>query len=99
LALDKFAYTVKKYIGSYAAAMGGVDVLVFTAGLGENSAAARKEVCEGLEFLGIEIDDVKNNTRGKEAEISKDNTKVKVFVIPTNEEVMIARDTKTLAHK
>jgi acetate kinase len=99
LALDKFAYTVKKYIGSYAAAMGGVDVLVFTAGLGENSAPARKEVCEGLEFLGVEIDEAKNNIRGKEAEISKDNSKVKVFVIPTNEELMIARDTKALAHK
>ncbi|WP_326908903.1 acetate/propionate family kinase [Sedimentibacter sp. MB31-C6] len=97
LALDKFAYTVKKYIGSYAAAMGGVDVLVFTAGLGENSGPARKQICEGLEFLGIEIDDDKNNTRGKEVEISKSSSKVKVFVIPTNEELMIARDTKTLA--
>jgi acetate kinase len=96
LALDKFAYIVKKYIGSYAAAMGGLDYLVFTAGLGENSASARKEVCEGLEFLGVEIDDTKNNIRGKEAEISKDGSKVKVFVIPTNEEVMIARDTKEL---
>ena len=96
LALDKFSYIVKKYIGSYAAAMGGLDYLVFTAGLGENSASARKEVCEGLEFLGVEIDDAKNNIRGKEAEISKDGSKVKVFVIPTNEEVMIARDTKEL---
>lgn len=99
LALDKFAYTVKKYIGSYAAAMGGLDVLVFTAGLGENSSSARAQVCEGLEFLGVDIDDMKNNTRGKEAEISKDNAKVKVFVIPTNEELMIARDTKMLAAK
>ena len=99
LALDKFAYIVKKYIGSYAAAMGGLDYLVFTAGLGENSASARKEVCEGLEFLGVEIDDTKNNIRGKEAEISKDGSKVKVFVIPTNEEVMIARDTKALTSK
>ena len=99
LALDKYAYTVRKYIGSYAAAMGGLDYLVFTAGLGENSPPARKQVCEGLEFLGIEIDDEKNNTRGKEAEISKDGSKVKVFVIPTNEEVMIARDTKKLTSK
>jgi len=97
LALDKFSYTVKKYIGSYAAAMGGVDVVVFTAGLGENSAAARKDICEGLAFLGITIDDAKNNTRGKEALISKDNGSVQVFVIPTNEELMIARDTKILA--
>lgn len=99
LALDKFSYIVKKYIGSYAAAMGGLDYLVFTAGLGENSAPARKEVCEGLEFLGVEIDDAKNNTRGKEAEISKEGSKVRVFVIPTNEEVMIARDTKEIASK
>lgn len=96
LALDKFTYTVKKYIGSYAAAMGGLDVLIFTAGLGENSAPARKQVCEGLEFLGVEIDDAKNNIRGKEADISKEGSKVKVYVIPTNEEVMIARDTKEL---
>lgn len=96
LALDKFAYTVRKYIGSYAAAMGGLDYLVFTAGLGENSPPARKQVCDGLEFLGVELDDEKNNTRGKEVEISKDGSKVKVFVIPTNEEVMIARDTQKL---
>lgn len=99
LALDKFAYTVKKYIGSYAAAMGGLDYIVFTAGLGENSSSARKEICDGLEFLGVEIDDEKNKTRGKEAEISKDGSKVKVFVIPTNEEVVIARDTKEFTSK
>jgi acetate kinase len=99
LALDKFDYTVRKYIGSYAAAMGGIDVLVFTAGLGENSASNRCNICKGLEFLGIELDDCKNDTRGKEVEISKDGSKVRVFVIPTNEEVMIARDTKMLASK
>ncbi len=99
LALDKFAYTVRKYIGSYAAAMGGLDVVVFTAGLGENSADTRAQICEGLEFLGVTVDAGKNNIRGKEAEISKDGAKVKVFVIPTNEEIMIARDTKTLASK
>jgi len=97
LALDKFDYTVKKYIGSYAAAMGGVDVVVFTAGLGENSKGNRKAICEGLEFLGITIDDEKNNTRGKEVLISKDHGSVKVFVIPTNEELMIARDTQFLS--
>ena len=96
LALDKFYYTVKKYIGSYAAAMGGGDVVIFTAGLGENSAQAREEICKGLEFLGITVDTDKNNTRGKEVEISKENSKVKVFVIPTNEELMIARETKSL---
>lgn len=97
LALEKFDYTVRKYIGSYAAAMGGIDALVFTAGLGENSPSNRADICKGLEFLGITIDDSKNNVRGKETEISKDGSKVKVFVIPTNEEVMIARDTKVLA--
>lgn len=99
LALDKFSYIVKKYIGSYAAAMGGLDVLVFTAGLGENSPPARKQVCEGLEFLGVELDDEKNNIRGKEVEISKEGSKVKIYVIPTNEELMIARDTKELTDK
>ncbi len=99
LALDKFDYTVRKYIGSYAAAMGGIDILVFTAGLGENSASNRCNICKGLEFLGIEFDCLKNNIRGIEAEISMDNSKVKVFVIPTNEELMIARDTKELTSK
>ncbi|MDW7667484.1 MAG: acetate kinase [Bacillota bacterium] len=92
LALDKFYYIVRKYIASYTAAMGGIDVLVFTAGLGENSIEARKAICEDLEFLGIEIDDENNNVRGKEQLISKDNNKVKVYVIPTNEELMIARE-------
>lgn len=96
LALNQFYYRVRKYIGSYAAVMGGVDVLVFTAGLGENSIEARHQICEGLEFLGIELDLEKNNTRGKSVCISKECSKVKVFVIPTNEELMIARDTKEL---
>ncbi|HCX61385.1 MAG TPA: acetate kinase [Clostridiales bacterium] len=99
LALEKFDYTVRKYIGSYAAAMGGLDVVVFTAGLGENSASNRCNICKGLEFLGIEIDDCRNDIRGQEVEISKQGSKVKVFVIPTNEELMIARDTKMLASK
>jgi acetate kinase len=92
LALDKFYYIVKKYIASYTAAMGGIDVLVFTAGLGENSIEARKAICEDLEYLGIEIDDENNNVRGKEQLISKEGKKVKVYVIPTNEELMIARE-------
>ncbi len=96
LALEKYYYIVKKYIGSYAAAMGGLDVVIFTAGLGENSISAREKICEGLEFMGIEIDKEKNNVRGKEALISKDDSKVEVFVIPTNEELMIARDTELL---
>ncbi|MFD3156526.1 acetate kinase [Haloimpatiens sp. FM7330] len=94
LALDMFYYRVKKYIGAYTAAMGGIDCLVFTAGLGENSIVGREAICKGLEYLGIKIDLEKNNGRGKAIEISTDDSKVKVFSIPTNEELMIARDTK-----
>lgn len=96
LALEVFNYKVKKYIGSYSAVMGGVDCIVFTAGLGENSSETRKAVCAGLEYLGAKIDDEKNKARGKAAEISTDDSKVKVFVIPTNEELMIARDTQSI---
>lgn len=96
LALDVFHYKVKKYIGSYIAAMGGIDVLVFTAGLGENSPETRFEVCKNMEYLGITIDEAKNKVRGKVQEISVEGAKVKVFVIPTNEELMIARDTKEI---
>lgn len=99
LALKMFAYRVKKYIGAYAAAMGGIDAIVFTAGLGENSASMRAAICEGLEFLGVEVDAQKNNVRGKEVDVSKDGSKVKVLLIPTNEELMIARDTKELIEK
>lgn len=99
LALDIFAYRVRKYIGAYAAAMGGIDAIVFTAGLGENSPEMRASICEGLEFLGVEIDEEKNNVRGKEVDISKDGSKVRVLLIPTNEELMIARDTKELIEK
>ncbi len=99
LALDKFAYEVRKYIGSYAAAMGGVDILTFTAGVGENSASMRESICKGLEFLGIHIDPEKNNVRGKEVDISAADSSVKVYIIPTNEELMIARDTLALVTK
>lgn len=99
LALDRFAYVVKKYIGSYVAAMDGVDAIVFTAGLGENSASMRKKICSGLKFLGIEIDDAKNKIRGEEIEISTPGSKTKVLVIPTNEELMIARDTVEITKK
>ena len=98
LALDKFAYEVRKYIGSYAAALGGLDCLVFTAGVGENSASMRARICSGLEFLGVKIDPEKNNVRGKEAIISTDDSKVTVWVIPTNEELMIAQDTADLVN-
>ena len=97
LALDKFCYEVKKYIGAYAAALGGLDVLVFTAGIGENGATTRAAVCEGLEFLGVKLDPEKNKLRGDERIISADDSKVTVWVIPTNEELMIAQDTAELA--
>jgi len=96
LALDVFNNRVKKYIGAYAALMGGIDVLVFTAGIGENSSEIRYEICKGLEFLGIKMDKEKNQVRGKDALISQEDSKVKVFVISTNEELMIARETKEL---
>ena len=98
LALDKFAYEVRKYIGSYAAALGGLDCLMFTAGVGENSASMRARICAGLEYLGVKIDPEKNNVRGKEAIISTDDSKVTVWVIPTNEELMIAQDTAALVN-
>ena len=99
MTLDIWAYRVKKYIGAYAAAMGGLDAVIFTAGIGENDKRSRASVCEGLEFMGIKLDPEKNNTRGVEAEISADDSKVKVWVIPTNEELAIARDTLELVSK
>lgn len=96
LALEVFAYKVRKYIGSYVAAMGGVDAIVFTAGLGENAPGMRDKICNGLEYLGTRVDPEKNNMRGKAQEISVDGAKVKIFVIPTNEELVIARDTKEI---
>lgn len=99
LALDVYNRRIKKYIAAYAAVMGGLDVIVFTAGVGENSIETRKESCSGLEFLGVEIDDEKNDVRGKETIISSDNSKVKVLLIPTNEELAIARETRDIAVK
>ena len=96
LALDTFAYRVAKTIGEYTAAMNGVDAIVFTAGLGENSGSMRAKICEYLGYLGIELDEEKNSKRGEAMQISKEGSKVKVFVIPTNEELMIARDTKEI---
>ena len=98
LALDMFAYQVKKFIGAYAAAMGGIDAVVFTAGVGENDAATRKAIVSGLEFLGIKIDDAKNEKRGT-VDITADGASVKTLVIPTDEEMMIAIDTERLASK
>jgi acetate kinase len=96
LAQDMYFYRIKKYIGAYAAAMGGLDVVVFTAGVGENQVSMRAEVCKDMEFLGIKFDASKNNVRGEEAVISADDSKVKVVVIPTDEELMIATDTMNL---
>ena len=97
LALDMFVYSVKKAIGAYAAAMGGVDALVFTAGIGENTVLVREEITDGMEFLGIKIDKELNNFKGEERDISAPDAKVKSLVIPTNEELMIAKDTARLA--
>ena len=99
LALDMFNYGVKKYIGAYAAAMGGVDGIVFTAGVGENSPEVRRDCLAGLEYLGIELDEEANKCRGKVQKISTENSKVQVYVIPTNEELVIARDTKEIVEK
>ena len=98
LAMEMFAFQIKKYIGAYAAAMGGIDVLVFTAGIGENSPLTRAMICQGLEFLGIKLNETENSeTAAVEQTISQSHSKVKVMVIPTNEERMIALDTIALA--
>ena len=97
LALEMFCYSVKKYIGAYAAAMGGVDAVIFTAGVGENSAEERMAIASGLEFMGIHMDPEANKVRGKETVISTPDSPVKVLLIPTNEELMIALDTAELA--
>lgn len=96
VALDIFNDRVRKYIGQYAATMNGIDVLIFTAGIGENAPNVREEVCDGLSFLGLEIDKEANNVRGEERVLSTDDSKVKVLLIPTDEELMIARDVEAL---
>ena len=96
LALRVFAHSVVKYIGSFIAVMNGVDAIVFTAGLGENSATMRQVICDYLRYLGIELDSYSNSQRGKAIEITTKQSRVQVFVIPTNEELVIARDTKEI---
>ena len=96
LALEAFQYGVKKLVGAYAAAMGGVDAIVFTAGVGENDGNTRMAVASGLEFMGVKMDAAANNVRGKEAVISAPDSKVKVLLIPTDEELMIAQDTAAI---
>ncbi|MDR0857856.1 MAG: acetate kinase [Oscillospiraceae bacterium] len=97
LALNIFDYEGRKLIAGYAAALGGVDAIVFTAGIGENSPQIREHMTDGLEFIGISVDPAKNNIRGKEADVSIDGGKVRVLVIPTDEELVLASDTKRLA--
>ena len=96
LARDKFCYEVAKYVGAYAAALNGIDVLTFTAGVGENDCAVRAAVCEYLSFMGVKIDPELNSKRGKEMKISTPDSTVEVWVVPTNEELMIAQDTAEL---
>jgi len=94
LALDMYHYRIKKYVGAYAAALGGLDILIFAGGIGENSPESREQICSDMEFIGIELDKKKNDgLRSKERIISKENSKVKIMVIPTNEELVIAEDT------
>ncbi len=99
LALDAFDYSVKKFIGAYAAAMGGVDAIIFTAGVGENGVTTRANIVSGLEYMGVKMDAEKNNTRGKEVDVSTDDATVRILVIPTNEELMIAMDTASIVGK
>ncbi|MEG1880056.1 MAG: acetate kinase [Oscillospiraceae bacterium] len=97
LALDMFVHSVRKYIGMYGIQMGGVDAIIFTAGIGENTPSMRRDILQGMEFLGVTVDDEKNNAaRGVDAIISTDDSTVKAMVVPTNEELMIARDTEAL---
>ena len=98
LAIDTFAYQVIGYIGRFAAQMNGVDIITFAGGVGENGIEVRKQICDSLSFLGVKIDEDKNNCRGKEVEITTPDSKVKVFVVPTNEELTIARDTMEIVN-
>lgn len=99
IAMKMFTYSIAGYIAKYAVAMGGIDALVFTGGVGENQINVRKNICKQLEFMGIEIDEEKNNIRGEEKEISKESSKVKIWIVPTNEELMIARETLRMLKK
>ncbi len=99
LAIDMQRYQILKFVGSYVAAMNGVDAIVFTGGIGENDGELRKYVCENLSYLGVKIDDQKNAVRGEEIRISTDDSKVNVYIIPTNEELAIARDTLAIISK
>ena len=97
LALDVYISRVKGYLGNYVAQLNGCDCLVFTAGVGENSIEIREAICENLDYLGIKMDADKNKVRGKEVDVAANDSKVRIFIIPTNEELVIARDTYRLA--
>ena len=99
LAIDMQSYQILKFVGSYIAAMNGVDAIVFTGGIGENDADIRAFVCENLKYIGVELDKEANKQRGEEIKISTENSKVNVYVIPTNEELAIARDTLAIISK
>ena len=94
--MDNFKYSVASFIAKYAVAMNGIDSIIFTGGVGENQINIRKGICEQLKFMGVELDNEKNQIRSEEKLISKDTSKVKVYVIPTNEELMIAKETQKL---
>ena len=96
IAMETFKYAIASYIAKYAVAMNGIDYIIFTGGVGENQINIRKGICEQLTFMGVELDEDANNMRGEEKVISKEMSKVKVYVIPTNEELMIAKETKRL---
>ena len=96
LAIEIFNKTVAQFIAKYAVTMGGLDAIVFTGGIGENQINVRKGICEYLKFMGVDIDEALNNVKGEEREITKATSKIKAFIIPTNEELVIARDTMEL---
>ena len=96
IAIEEFNYAIAGYIAKYAVALNGVDYIVFTGGIGENQINIRKGICQKLSFMGVDIDLEANNMRGEEKVISKPNSKIKVYVIPTNEELMIAKETERL---
>ena len=100
LALDMYFYKVKKFIGAYAAVMGGVDIIIFTGGVGENGPETREAICEGMEYMGVHFNkEVNDGLRSKLTDISMPDSKVKVLVVPTNEELVIARDTFEIINK
>ena len=96
VAIELFTKTIAQFVAKYAVSLKGIDAVVFTGGIGENQINIRKKICENLEWMGLNIDLDKNNVRGEEVEISKPDSKVKAYIIPTNEELVIARDTKAL---